>query len=303
MGAVLAFLLFPLVESIESLGLKRPYALLILYILVFGLLAAVFWTVIPNLGREMTELAELMPGYLENAKSAMDSLDGLQFGEELKSILKHSVEETEKRAYVAMSDFTGDIIGLAGSLLSIVFTPILAYYFIMDWEKIRDGFLSFLPPDYRRKTAALGREIDRVLSGFVQGHLTVCLLVGGMTGLAAALLGIEYAIIIGFIAGLAELFPYVGPFLGAVPALGLAAGNSLYKALYLGAAILVIQQVESNVISPRIVGKKVGLHPLAVIFALLAGGELFGLWGIIIAVPAAAVLKILVRFAFYQVVD
>ena len=135
-------------------------------------------------------------------------------------------------------------------------------------------------------------DINEVLSGFSQGHLLVCVLVGALTGLAAALLGIRYAIIIGFINGLAELLPYLGPLLGAIPSLALALTEGTRQAVYLGVAILVIQQLEANLLSPRIVGNRVGLHPLVVIFALLAGGELFGKWGILLAVQVAAVLKV-----------
>ena len=192
---------------------------------------------------------------------------------------------------------------MAGSLLSLVFAPILAYYFIRDWEKIRDGFLSLFPPRNRSQLVNLGLDIDQVLSGFVQGHLTVCLIVGALTGLAAALLGIKYAIIIGIINGIAELFPYLGPILGAIPSVALALTEGSRPAIYLGLAILLIQQVEANLLSPRIVGTRVGLHPLLVIFVLLSGGELFGIWGILLAVPVVAVLKVLVRHAFYHLVD
>jgi predicted PurR-regulated permease PerM len=240
---------------------------------------------------------------MENAHQAMEYFDGLKIEDGVDRVIRSSLQQAETQAYNALKNFIDDLWGMAGSLLSLVFAPILAYYFIIDWEKIRDGILSLFPANTRSRLVSLGLDIDRVLSGFIQGHLTVCLLVGALTGLAAALLGLKYAIVIGIINGVAELFPYLGPILGAIPSIALALTEGSRQAVYLGLAILVIQQVESNLLSPRIVGIRVGLHPLLVIFALLSGGELFGIWGILLAVPLAADMKVLVKFAFYRLVD
>ncbi|MGE5543840.1 MAG: AI-2E family transporter, partial [Bacillota bacterium] len=261
------------------------------------------WYTLPRLTRELIELAAVMPKYMEDAHHAMEYLDGLRVGGEVDQIIRNSLHRAESQAYHALTNFIDDLLGIASSLLSLVFAPILAYYFIRDWEKIRDGFLSLFPASSRSRLMNLGLDIDQVLSGFIQGHLTVCIIVGVLTGLAAALLGVKYAIIIGIINGIAELFPYLGPILGAIPSIALALMEGPRQAIYLGLAILVIQQVEANLLSPRIVGTRVGLHPLMVIFALLSGGELFGIWGILLAVPVTAVLKVLVRFAFYHLVD
>jgi len=303
LGAGLAYILFPLVKRGEARGLGRGWTLLILYIAAIGVIGILLWVFIPRLSREIGELALLMPGYFEDAQVALESLDGVALGAELRHIIETSLEQAESRAYQALQNFINDLLGLAGSMIALIFAPILAYYLVMDWEKTRDGFLSFFPVKTRGKLIALGMEIDEILRGFIQGHLMVCCIVGALTGLLAAVLGIQYAVIIGIINVIAELFPYVGPILGAIPSLALALGEGPGKAVYLGVGFLVIQQLESNFLSPRIVGDRVGLHPLVVIFALLSGGELFGIWGILLAVPAAAVLKVLIRFIFYQVVD
>jgi len=302
-GAALAYVLYPLVCSVQARGISRPWALITFYVMIIAGLGFLGWYTLPRLTLEVAELAALMPHYLEDAQQMVAYLDGLEVGDGVDHIIRSSLNQAEAKAYSALRTFINDLMGMAGSLLSLVFAPVLAYYFIMDWEKIRDGFLSLFQPQARSRLVSLGMEIDQVLSGFIQGHLTVCLLVGVLTGLAAALLGVKYAIIIGIINGVAELFPYLGPILGAIPSLALALTDGTAKAIYLGLAILVIQQVEANLLSPRIVGVRVGLHPLLVIFALLSGGELFGLWGILLAVPTAAVLKVLVKFAFYRVVD
>ncbi len=121
-----------------------------------------------------------------------------------------------------------------------------------------------------------------------------------MTTAAMALLGVEFALMLGIFAGLAEIIPYFGPIIGAVPAVGLAILKSKWLAVKVAIAFLVIHQLEGNIISPKILGDKVGLHPLVVIFSLLAGGELYGLPGMLLAVPAAAILRVIVRFALQK---
>jgi predicted PurR-regulated permease PerM len=302
-GATLAYVLYPLIRAAQARGLSRAWAVMAFYMLLVGLIGFFCWYTLPRLARELAELAALMPKYVEDAHHAMEYLDGLRVGGEVDQIIRNSLHQAENKAYNALTKFINDLLGMAGSLLALVFAPILAYYFIRDWEKIRDGFLSLFPASSRSQLINLGLDVDQVLSGFIQGHLTVCIIVGVLTGLAAALLGVKYAIVIGIINAIAELFPYLGPILGAIPSIALALTEGPRQAIYLGIAILVIQQVEANLLSPRIVGTRVGLHPLLVIFALLAGGELFGIWGILLAVPVVAVLKVLVKFAFYHLVD
>ncbi|NLW44956.1 MAG: AI-2E family transporter [Syntrophomonadaceae bacterium] len=303
LGAALAYVLYPLIRVAQSRGLSRGWAVMTFYLLLVGLLGLLCWYTLPRLMREVAELAAVMPKYMEDAHQAVEYLERLEVGGGVEQVIRDSLHRAENQAYRALTTFIGDILNLTGSLLSIVFAPILAYYFIRDWEKIREGFLGLFPVRSRSQLFKLGMDINEVLSGFIQGHLLVCVLVGVLTGLAAALLGIKYAIIIGFINGIAELLPYLGPLLGAIPSLALALTEGTREAVYLGVAILVVQQLEANLLSPRIVGNRVGLHPLVVIFALLAGGELFGIWGILLAVPVAAVLRVLIRFAFYHLVD
>ena len=272
LGATLAYVLYPLIRTAQSRGLSRAWAVMIFYLLLVGLIGLLCWYTLPRLIREVADLAAVIPKYMEDAHQAVEYLERLEVGGGLEQVIRSSLHRAENQAYRALTAFINDILNLTGSLLSLVFAPILAYYFIRDWEKIREGFLGLFPVSSRSQLFKLGMDINEVLSGFIQGHLLVCVLVGALTGLAAALLGIRYAIIIGFINGLAELLPYLGPLLGAIPSLALALTEGTRQAVYLGVAILVIQQLEANLLSPRIVGNRVGLHPLVVIFALLAGG-------------------------------
>jgi len=203
LGAALAYVLYPLIRVAQSRGLGRGWAVMTFYLLLVGLLGLLCWYTLPRLMREVAGLAAVMPKYMEDAHQAVEYLERLEVGGGVEQVIRDSLHRAENQAYRALTTFIGDILNLTGSLLSIVFAPILAYYFIRDWEKIREGFLGLFPVRSRSQLFKLGMDINEVLSGFIQGHLLVCVLVGVLTGLAAALLGIKYAIIIGFINGIA----------------------------------------------------------------------------------------------------
>jgi len=138
---------------------------------------------------------------------------------------------------------------------------------------------------------------------FIRGHLLVASMVGVLTSLGLALVGVKFYLLLGIIAGIADLIPYFGPIIGAIPAVGLALLNSSQQALYVLLVMVVVQQVENNLLSPKILGDSVGLHPVVVIFVLLAGGHLFGILGMLLAVPLTAILRILVNYLYTLLVS
>ena len=169
----------------------------------------------------------------------------------------------------------------------------IAFYLTRDVDAIRERFASWLPAVSRNRIMSVISDIDRALAGWVRGQVIVCTFVGATTGASLALLGVRYALPIGFLTGILEIIPYFGPVLALIPAVLLAAQKSALTALFAATVFVGIQQVESAVVSPKIVGDCVGLHPLVVIGALLIGGALFGVVGMLLAVPVTAVLFIL----------
>ena len=188
-------------------------------------------------------------------------------------------------------------------LLGLVIAPVFAFYILKEIEQIKESFIMTIPRKYRSDVLALGRDLDEIISGYLKGHLLISVIVGVLTGLGMLLIGHEFALIIGLIAGVAELVPYLGPFITAVPAVALALQTSEKTALYAVIVILVVQQLENAVISPKIFGKRIGLHPLVVIFSLLAGAEMFGFLGIILAVPVAGTIKVILRYIYLKLVE
>ncbi|HHV77935.1 MAG TPA: AI-2E family transporter [Syntrophothermus lipocalidus] len=303
-AVVLAYLVFPVVHRIERIGIGRSYAILLVYLGAAAVAGAVFYYAVPAMVREVGAVGALIPHYVGQAEQMAHRVENMAFNaDSIDQMVDEAVERGRSYLYGLFRRFLEAIFNFAHSILSIIFAPILAFYLTKDWEKIRDGFLDILPVSARQDTIKLGRDIDGVLKEFIKGHLLVAVLVGSMTGLGAALLKVKFALLIGMICAVAELFPYFGPILGAIPSVGLAYAQSPRLAAYVALIILVVQQVEASILSPRILGGKVGLHPLVVVFALLAGGELYGIWGMLLAVPVAAVIKILGSFFFYKVVE
>ncbi|MDP2871789.1 MAG: AI-2E family transporter [Bacillota bacterium] len=298
LAGVLSYLLNPLVTVLVQRGFSRPSALIFIYLTVILLGAVAIGLLIPVVIGELNRLAEFLPGYFAQLQAMSAEFQERYSQFQLPGALRQSLDD-------AILTVQGQLLGLIGSvgqsvlsvftaLFSLLLAPILSFYLLKDLDKLREGFRRLLPRRERSATVDLLGEIDAVISGFVRGQLTVAALVGLLMMAALALLKIRFAIILAIFAGITDVIPYFGPLIGAIPALAVAAASSPIDALKVLAAIFVIQQAESQILSPRIIGSHVGLHPLAVIFALLAGFELFGLVGMIAAVPVAGVLRVLI---------
>jgi len=303
LGAILAYLLFRPVRWIEKRGMKRVWAILLLYLLLTAIIGLALFLAIPAIVREMTGLAHLYPEYAGQVQEMAGRIDHINMPPKLAAVLNQNLARVEKVIYLGLSNFLGGLYILLGKMLALVFSPILAFYMINDWEKIRDVFMNLLAPNSRREAVSIFTEIDVVLIEFVKGHLMIAALVGASIGLAAWLLGVRFPLLLGIVTAICDLVPYFGPLLGAIPAVGLALSESMRLALYMGIAILIIQQLESNIITPRIMGSKLGLHPLTIVFALLAGGKLMGIWGMLFAVPILASMKVILGRAYLWLVD
>ncbi|WP_061214126.1 AI-2E family transporter [Syntrophomonas wolfei] len=302
LGAVLAYLLFRPISFLERKGLKRVWAILLLYLLLLAVFSLFFSLAVPAMVVELNQMAGILPDYADQARDMAKSIDGMELGK-LTPVLKENLNQIENKLFKGLKDFLGGFYSFLGKFLALAFSPILAFYIINDWEKIRDAFLGLFSPSFRREIKAVLEKIDEALIEFLKGHLIIATFVGIFTGIAAALLGVKFPLLIGLVAGVADLVPYFGAFLGGFFALLIALSESLQLALYMGLAVLLIQQVESNIITPRIMGGKLGMHPLLIVFALLAGGKLMGIWGMLLAVPLAAALKVVIQWAFLKMVE
>lgn len=302
-AALLAFLLFRPVAFIEAKGVKRAIAIITLYFLLLGVAAALLAFVVPGVVAELGQLTSLIPEYAEDAKEMTARVDDLDMPGEIKKIFDENVKKLNNYVYEGMRDFVSGLYAMLGRVLAIIFSPILAFYILNDWEKIRDGFLALLSPRARRELVLIFDQIDNVLIEFIKGHLLVALIIGTAVGVAAWIIGVQLPLLLGIIAGVTNLIPYFGAFLSGIPAVALALSRSIATAIYMLIAIIAIQQIESSIITPKIMGDKLGMHPLLIVFSILAGGKLLGFWGLLLAVPLTAVLKVIVSWCYLKIVE
>lgn len=193
------------------------------------------------------------------------------------------------------------MLDIPGILLYVILTPILSYYFLRDREKIRKYLLSLIAPSAKDEFLRLSGELNWLVRGFFSGYLLVAVIVALLTTLMYYLLGLQYPLVLGLIMGISDLIPYFGPVLGAIPAVLLALTIDKTTAFLVIIGLFIIQQVESSVITPQVMGNRVGLHPVLTIFVVLAGGSLGGLAGAILAVPLAAVILLIFKYLFSRV--
>ena len=189
------------------------------------------------------------------------------------------------------------VTGTVGALVSLLIIPVLAYYLLVEFDRIRLALLDLVPRAHQATVASGAARIDTLIAGFIRGQLTVCLVLGALYAIGFAAIGIDLAIAIGVASGLLAIIPYVGGAVALVSSAGMALlrfGVGSELALVIG-WYLVVQALESFVLTPKIVGKSLGMHPVTVIVALMIGGDLLGFLGLLVAVPLAAVIQVFVQ--------
>jgi predicted PurR-regulated permease PerM len=302
LAGVLVYLFNPLVDRLESRGNGRTLAILLVYAAAAILMAGVSLYGIPKVMGQLDRLVVAIPAYTEQVQELSRSIEARYaragLPGEMKSIIDQRINWVEARVLALVNRAISATVSLLGHLFSILLAPVLAFYLLRDFSRFKEDFFTVVPHRWQNDVVILAGEINTILDSYIRGYFLVCLIVGVLTGTAMYLLGVEFAFLLGVFAGLTEFIPYFGPFIGSIPAVLLALLTSKWLALKVAVAFLVIQQLEGCVISPKILGDRVGLHPLAVILALLVAGDLFGLPGMLLAVPCAAILKILLAFTW-----
>jgi predicted PurR-regulated permease PerM len=300
LAAVLAYLLAPAVQRLAAAGVPRPWAILLCYLGLAVLAAAFVALVLPDLVAELEALGRAVPALGVRVEAHLARVragyERLPLPPGLRAAVDAAVARATRDVEATIRQTTAGLLGWFRVLFAVALAPVLTYYALADLPRMKAGLARLLPPAARQPVLACLADLDRVLAGFVRGELLTALAVGILAAVAAAALRLRFAVTLGLVAALGELVPYLGPVLGAVPALAVAAvQGGLPLVVETGLAYLAVQQIESVVLAPRIVGSSVGLHPLLTVAVLLAGEHVGGLGGLVFAVPAAACLRVLGR--------
>ena len=314
LGAVIAYLLNPLVTSLaDKKGMTRRRAVLLIIIGFFGIILAAMATIIPLIIFEVVRFIENLPHILTNlSEDLMPMIEqGLAaIGMDASALSAASLSGEHLKGAAQGGIIAGGTlaeIGLGGiNVLTVtVFTVITSYFMMMEGNQITAKARRLIPRPYTDTIERLWKEIDRKLSGFIRGQLTVCLILGIGYAFALSLAGLEYGMAIGLMSGLLSVIPMLGSTLGLLVSLIVAwlqEGTLLYVAI-IAAIYLTGQLLEGNLITPKIIGDSVGLHPLWIFFALTAGASVLGILGMLIAVPVAAIVSVLISFAIERYKD
>lgn len=304
-GGAVAYFLDPVADRLERLGLSRALATTVIAVLAVLVVVALVLAVIPTLVNQTTQMVSAAPDYVKRAQEGL--LQRFPDLADSTSVVRQSLagigETVKSKGLELANSVIGSAMGALNMVLFLFIVPVVAFYMLLDWDRMVARVDALLPRDHAPVIRHLAREIDKVLAGFVRGQLTVCLIVGAFYSIALALAGLQFGLVVGAIAGAITFIPYVGSIVGGALAIGLALMQFWgdWWSIGLIAAIFALGQfLEGNIITPRLVGNSVGLHPVWLLFALSAFGTLFGFAGMLVAVPVAASIGVLVRFASGQ---
>lgn len=302
---IIAYALNPVINILERKNINRFFGVIIVYLSIVAIMFILSILVIPSSGKEIKKLVSNMPMYFEQLSQIMDSfytkyystLGGLPpIFQGIEKIVLDNIVKLEAMLSNYLGSFVGGIISVASKVVSIVLTPILVLYFLMDKDYFKDLLIKAIPKKKREDILYLSKVIDLSLRQFIKGRLLMSLYAGVMTALMLIIFGVEFPIVIGFITGLADIVPYIGPFLGYLPAVFFAALSSPTKIIWISIGWILIQWTENNLVAPKIIGENMGMHPMIILLSIIIGGGVFGVFGMILSVPLVAIVKIVVLY-------
>lgn len=307
-AALFAYLFNPLIERLEKRGIGRIWSVSLLFLVMTLALVGIVLVLIPFMENQVSNFLRQLPKWVEWAQTIAAPWIEEHFGVSLGSMDAQQVIgllqghwqqagglATNLIAKVSKSGFT-----LVGWALNLVIIPVAAFYLLRDWNLVVERMHALVPRSIEPVVVRLVRESDETLGGFLRGQLSVMIVLGVIYGVGLWAVGISVGPLIGMIAGLISFVPYLGAIVGVL--MGVIAALVQYQDWYHVMLVLIVfavgQTLEGYVLVPKLVGDKIGLHPVAVMFAILAGGELFGFIGVLAALPVAAVVMVLLRYAY-----
>jgi predicted PurR-regulated permease PerM len=304
-GAALAYLLDPVADRLEARGLSRVLATVLITLGLVLIFLFTLFLLIPLLVDQVRVLIETSPQYFDSLRQWLGTNfpDLFEEGTPLRNALAQATDTIQSRALGVFENVVAGGMALVDFLLVLFLAPVVAFYLLLDWDRMIAKIDGWLPRDHAPTIRDLARKIDRTLAGFVRGQGSVCLILGTFYAVALSLVGLQFGLVIGIFAGLISFIPFVGALLGGALSLGVALFQFWGEWQWIAAVagiFMVGQAMEGNVLTPKLVGSSVGLHPVWLIFALSAFGSLMGFTGMLIAVPVAAVIGVMARFGLDQ---
>lgn len=300
-SVIVAFIINPLVNKLEKRNIKRGLATIIVYLSILSFFVILGFLVIPRIVNQATNFVNNIPGtvnyLIDSTKKALNdwNIDPKIF-DNIQNNLKNYISDFSKNFFAWSSNIYQSLYGSLGKLLIVILIPIISYYLVVDKDKIIGKIYSMIPKKYKKDAKFLYNEINVSMGDIVRGRIIMAIFVGVFTAVMLMILNIDFALIIGIITMVADIIPYVGPFMGFTPAFIFAFIASPIKALWVGLLFLFIQWFENNILGPKVLGDSTGLHPLAILISIIIGGGIYGVWGMILSVPFISLVSIFYDF-------
>lgn len=291
-GFIIAYVLKPLHLYLINRGVNRKIsAIMLVVIFVFIILTFVFF-LIPSILRETLKTSTTrieIKDFIEKIQKMLKPISNNSAGENLIITV---YDKFNMQLHIIINKVIDMTLKTGENLLNIAIIPIMAYYFLADWHEIGGRIIGIFPIKYRNMVKRIIKHVDIVLSKYTISQFVLCILIGGLTFFILAVLKVDYPILLSILNGIFNIIPYFGPIFGAVPAVIVALLESPQKAIYTAACLYLVQLIEGNIISPKITGDSVDMHPLVVIILLIVGEKLGGFVGMVLVIPIAVIIKV-----------
>ncbi|MBF9058519.1 AI-2E family transporter [Rhodobacterales bacterium HKCCSP123] len=304
-GGAIAYFLDPVADRLERMGLSRVLSTVVIFVLLLAVVILSMLVIIPTLVQQTNDLIQAAPDLFNQLRTWLTERfpEVIDETSPIRQSLASIGETIQARGGELLQQVLSSAAGVVNVLVFLVVVPVVAFYMLLDWDRMVARIDELLPRDHAPTIRHLAAEIDRTLASFVRGQGTVCLILGTFYAVALMVVGLQFGLVVGLIAGLLTFIPYVGALVGGALSVGLALfqfWGDWWLIIAVAAIFQVGQMVEGNILTPKLVGSSVGLHPVWLIFALSAFGTLFGFVGMLVAVPVAAAIGVLVRFLIAQ---
>lgn len=305
LGGALAYMLDPIADRLQRWGFSRVMATVTIMLTALLIIVLLFLLVIPLLIQQAGALIDTAPQMFQRLQGWLTT----QFPQimDADSTIRQQLlalgQTIQSKGGALLNSLFNSALSLINVIVLVVIVPVVTFYLLLDWDRMISRVDELLPRDHASEIRKLASEIDRTLASFIRGQGTVCLILGTYYALGLGLIGLNFGLVLGFIAGLVSFIPYVGALIGGSLALGLALFQFWGQWVWIGAVgviFLIGQMAEGNILTPKLVGESVGLHPVWLLFALSVFGAIFGFLGLLVAVPMAAMIGVVIRYALAQ---
>ncbi|MBV1818160.1 AI-2E family transporter, partial [Bacteroidales bacterium MSK.15.36] len=310
LSSILAYLLNPIVDFFKKKNIPDLWSVIFVYIIIFLIIFIFSFVLIPKIIREFRNIGSILPDYLNKIYEYIDRVQNKYYSnfknlppqfDGIRDIFEENINNLESIIIKWIKKFVDITTNAFSKIFTLILVPIISFYFLKDKEFFKKKIYLTIPKAYRGEIVKLFKEMDKSISQFIRGRIIVGIFVGITTTIALFILNIDFAFSIGMLAGIADIIPYFGPVIGIIPAVFFALLEGPLKALWVIITFTTIQQIENNIITPKVVGESVGIHPVTVIISLILGGGFFGILGMILAIPVVAVVKILYSYIVEKV--